>query len=154
MTLKCTSVKRVSELKTETLFRLKNLDENYFPQPWDAASWDCVFSTGALRLIVTIEEKDEFLGFALFEYSPADSFSHLLKILIDPQKRQKGLGQNLLDYSIKELKDLEIMTVFLEVEEENMKAIRLYEKNQFKVIHKKKHFYSNGATALIMTLEI
>ena len=153
MTLKYSIIERASGIHPEALFALKALDKNYFPTPWDDESWNSVISGSAERLIVTLEDEGVIRGFALFENSYVDSFAHLLKILINPDFRVKGLGNGLLTESIRVLESRGVKTFFLEVEEGNVAAIKLYENSGFKIVHKKKHFYSNGATALIMTRE-
>lgn len=142
-----------ASVKTEALLILHDLDQKFFPQPWNEFSWTEIFSTTSERLIITILNDDEILGFVLFEISFVDSFAHLLKILIKPDMRHKGSGLQLMNQGLEALKKQQIKTVFLEVEENNLAAIGLYERIGFKTIHKKNHFYSNGATALIMTLE-
>jgi ribosomal-protein-alanine N-acetyltransferase len=154
MTEKYQTIERVSELNSETLFSLKALDKNFFPTPWDNESWDQVLSGPALRTIIVLEVSDQVIGFALFENSYVDSFAHLLKILINPEFRVKGMGKGLLNEALRILRDRGIKNFFLEVEEGNVSAIKIYESAGFKTVHKKKHFYSNGASALIMTLEV
>lgn len=151
MGLTLTIFDSASGLTPEALLSLSAFDRNHFPTPWSARDWSELFS-GAERFILMAREGQELRGFSLFELSDADSFAHLLKIVVDPNQRQKGIGKKLLEESLKELKALGVKTFFLEVEEENHSAIGLYEKMGFRVIHRKKHFYSNGANALIMTL--
>jgi ribosomal-protein-alanine N-acetyltransferase len=146
-------IERVSAQNAETLFRLRDLDQKYFPQPWDDLSWANLFSTNAERFAVVLEVENDLVGFSLLEISFVDSFAHLLKIIIDPEKRQSGLGHSLLQESITILQERGIKSFFLEVEEKNLAAIKLYERAGFKIIHKKKQFYSNGSNAIIMTLE-
>jgi ribosomal-protein-alanine N-acetyltransferase len=144
---------RASVENTEALFILRDLDQNYFPQPWDSVSWSEIFNTSAYRLIIQILEDNHVIGFLLLEISFVDSFAHLLKIIIHPTERQKGLGMCLINEGLRQLKERSIKTIFLEVEENNISAIKIYQHAGFKIIHKKKQFYSNGADALIMTLE-
>lgn len=144
-----TLIDKASELTPEALLFLKTTDQAYFPTPWDDDSWSNLFLEGADRFVLVADK-----GFALFDVSIADSFAHLLKIVLNPEVRGKGLGKELLNESLNQLKKRSIHSFFLEVEEGNLSAIKLYESVGFQVIHKKKHFYSNGATALIMTLDV
>lgn len=144
-----TLIDKASELTPEALLFLKTIDQAYFPTPWNDDSWSNLFLEGAERFVVMGDQ-----GFALFDISVADSFAHLLKIVVNPEVRGQGLGRELLKESLNQLKKRSIHSFFLEVEEENLAAIKLYEGAGFQVVHKKKHFYSNGATALIMTLDV
>lgn len=147
-------IDNASDLTSEALSFLKDLDGRFFPTPWSPESWEKTFFEGASRFIVLLKNDGELVGFTLFDENAADSFAHLLKILIDPKVRTSGFGRALLNEAIEILKRRGVKTFFLEVEEHNDSAIRLYEKVGFKVIHKKKQFYSNGASALIMTLGV
>lgn len=147
------SINKASELTSEALLFLKTTDQTYFPTPWSDESWNHLFKEGSERFILMVRE-ELFLGFALFDISIADSFAHLLKISVIPKARGRKVGEILLNQALQELKMQSIRSFFLEVEEVNISAIRLYEKMGFKTVHKKKHFYSNGASALIMTLDV
>ncbi len=142
-------IDKASALTPEALSFLKDYDLRFFPTPWDEKSWEQVFDSASERFILLGDD-----GFALFDINGADSFAHLLKILINPDKRGTGLGRAILSEALEILKRQGVKTFFLEVEENNDSAIRLYQTAGFKIIHKKKHFYSNGATALIMTLSV
>nr|BDT28646.1 GNAT family N-acetyltransferase [Bacteriovorax sp. HI3] len=142
-------IDKASALTPEALSFLKDYDQRFFPTPWDEKSWEQVFDSASERFILLADD-----GFVLFDINGADSFAHLLKILVNPDKRGAGLGKALLSEAIEILKSRGMKTFFLEVEENNDSAIGLYQTAGFKIIHKKKHFYSNGATAFIMTLSV
>jgi ribosomal-protein-alanine acetyltransferase len=152
MTQKYTLLEKASELTPEALLFLANLDLNYFPTPWGLEDWKRIFNTERQRAIFLSEQDNVIIGFALFDIVAADSFAHLLKIIINPQWRGKELGKKLLNEAINILKNKNIKTFFLEVEEHNTVAVKLYEQIGFEIIHHKKHFYSSGANAFIMTL--
>lgn len=133
---------------------LYKLDQDYFPTPWNQEAWNKIFYPAGQRIVLTAESDGIAMGFALLDTSAADSFAHLLKIVVDPKARGKGIGKNLLNTAVTLLVDRNIKSFFLEVEEHNTGAINLYESLGFKIIHQKKQFYSSGATALIMTLSI
>jgi ribosomal-protein-alanine N-acetyltransferase len=82
--------------------------------------------------------------------SVADSFCHLLKIVIIPDYRKRGLGKILLENSLNQLQLIGCTQFFLEVEETNTAARDLYLSFDFKIIHRKKDFYGTGRMALIM----
>ena len=152
MTKKFISIDNASALTPEALSSLKDLDQSFFPTPWSSESWDKVFYTLGEKYILISEGDGSVMGFTLFDINGADSFAHLLKILVNPNVRGLGIGKALLNKALDELKLRGIKDFFLEVEEHNNPAINLYESVGFKIIHQKKQFYSNGATALIMTM--
>lgn len=146
-----TEIKSASADSAEALLVLAALDLDFFPQPWDKESWTELSDS---KFILSMYLDHEVVGFAMYDISFVDSFAHLLKILTIPSKRGMGLGKNLLNESIKELQERGIKEFFLEVEAQNLAAIHVYQESGFKIIHRKKHFYSNGADALIMTLSL
>lgn len=86
------------------------------------------------------EEADQVVGFCILQ--PVLDEANLLLMAIHPSQQGKGLGYELLDYSIKQLKNDPIQ-IFLEVRESNAAAIRLYEKADFHQIDLRKNYYPN-----------
>jgi len=77
-----------------------------------------------------------------------DKECHLINIAIEKSYQGIGLGkilmQHLLDkYSINS-------SIFLEVKQSNLAAINMYIKMGFKEIYRRKKYYKDGSTALIM----
>lgn len=131
-------------------FLLFNLDKDFFPTPWDQDAWETLF-LGHERLLIILNVSEEVVGFCLFDKSVADSFAHLLKIMIHPDFRKRGLSRKLLDSAILNLESAGCHEFFLEVEEGNCAAQSLYRSAGFEVIHRKKDFYGANRAALIMT---
>lgn len=154
MAIKYILIESDSALTADSLSFLKQLDQDHFPTPWGDESWNKIFQSVGQKFIMISESEGEKTGFALFDKSVADSFAHLLKIVINPTVRGQGQGKALLNEAIRVLKEQGTKSFFLEVEEDNNSAINLYQQAGFKIIHHKKQFYSNGASALIMTLSI
>jgi len=102
-------------------------------------------------LLVILRLEQSVVGFCLFNKSVADSFAHLLKILIIPECRGQGLAQKLLINALGQLQNEGCTQYFLEVEEDNFAAQKLYSSLGFKSIHRKKDFYGANRAALIMT---
>lgn len=75
----------------------------------------------------------------------------VVNIVINPNYRNKGIATSLLNYSINYFDD--INSVMLEVNENNVAAISLYKKNNFKVINKRNNYYGSDA-ALIMKRDV
>lgn len=140
-------------LTSAMAFALFELDQKFFPTPWGQESWSQLFQ-GHDRFLMALTTHHEIVGFSLFDLSRADSFAHLLKILVHPEYRDQGLARQLLEKSLFELKNEKFQHFFLEVEEENHAAQKLYQNCGFKVIHRKKDFYGNGRAALIMTADL
>lgn len=77
-----------------------------------------------------------------------------MNIVVRKDKRKLGLGSQLLENIIKMAKDLNAKTITLEVNENNLPAIKLYKKYAFKQVGLRKKYYHNVDSAILMTLYI
>lgn len=71
-------------------------------------------------------------------------------IVVDPAKRNKGIGKELMEAACDELKARGVNVLFLEVESGNAPAIHLYEKLGFTVYNTRENYYGQGLDALLM----
>jgi len=79
----------------------------------------------------------------------------LLKIAVSVEHRRKGLGQFLLDSCLATGKRAGCRLCFLEVRDTNRNAIRLYLRNDFKLVEVRKSYYQNPpGDALVMRREL
>ena len=136
----------LSDLSSDDLKSIQLIDSVNFPFPWTLEHWQLASETNNYRIFMG----EDLSCFSLFQVSIEDEFSHLLKIIVIPVKRSVGLGEALLDYSEVALRNLGVTRSYLEVDTLNEPAKRLYLKSNYKVIHTKAKFYSNGADAHIM----
>ena len=73
----------------------------------------------------------------------------ILSVCVSEQFRKRGMALILMDTLLEFLKDKKVEQVFLEVEEDNIPAIKLYKKIGFNQISQRKNYYGNK-TAIIM----
>lgn len=85
-----------------------------------------------------IEQAGQVVGFCILQ--PILDEANLLLMAIHPSQQGKGLGYQLLDASLAQLKNNPLQ-VFLEVRESNQAAIALYEKSDFHQIDLRKNYY-------------
>lgn len=76
--------------------------------------------------------------------------AEILSIAIAPARRGRGLSRPLLDFHLRTLAGRGVRTVFLEVDEQNTPARRLYSKAGFREIGRRRGYYESGATALVL----
>ena len=90
---------------------------------------------------------NEIIGFAGLKiiFDQAD----IMNIVIKKTYRNQGIGTLLLENLILLAKDLNISTLFLEVNEQNKPAIHLYEKLGFKKLGVRKKYYNNNNRIII-----
>jgi ribosomal-protein-alanine N-acetyltransferase len=94
--------------------------------------------------IYVYEENESVIGFIQLEehYEILD----IINIAVDKDNHNKNIGTKLIEFSTKNTKAEKIM---LEVRESNISAIKLYEKNGFVEINRRKKYYGNE-DAIIM----
>ena len=94
--------------------------------------------------IYVYEENESVIGFIQLEehYEILD----IINIAVDKDNHNKNIGTKLIEFSTKDTKTEKIM---LEVRESNISAIKLYEKNRFVEINRRKKYYGNE-DAIIM----
>lgn len=128
------------------------MDQNYFPNHWTSSQWFSLDS--ALNRLFTWRTQGELKGFALFGIVPNDDTAHLFKIVVAPKFRGPSTGEEFWSVLAARLISMGIKSVYLEVDADNSRAIRFYEKLGFLTLRRVKSFYSDGSDALIMTLTL
>ena len=98
--------------------------------------------------------------FGYYEDNKLVGFIHITKsfeivdivnVVVDNLYRRKGIGTKLIDYVVNYFSD--VSSFMLEVNVNNVAAIKLYEVNNFVVIHKREKYYGND-DALIMKRDV
>lgn len=80
--------------------------------------------------------------------------AELMNIVTKKNNRNSGNAKLILNELIKIAKDNNCIKLNLEVNENNLPAIHLYELFNFKKVGLRKHYYQNGDNAILMTLEL
>lgn len=79
---------------------------------------------------------------------------NIMNIVVRKDSRKLGIGSSLLKFIINFAKTQNITSITLEVNENNIAAIRLYEKYGFQKVGIRKKYYNNKDNAILMTLSI
>ena len=125
------------------------LDQSHFPHPWRTQDWWELRSE--LHLLYRWRS-DRLKAFALFSRVNGDETAHLLKICLHPSVRGQGLALIFWSQIIEQLRQSGVKSIFLEVEDSNLRAINFYQKVGFQKLRIIKGFYSSGGNALTMQL--
>ena len=105
------------------------------------------FSTNPYLKIITYAEKDKIIGFLL--YSLIYDRIEIEQFEVITKERRKGIGDKLLNYLIEKYKEKDIKNITLEVKEDNIAAINLYKKYDFKKVSTREKYY-DGINGLLM----
>lgn len=129
------------------------LESTCFVAPWGLEDIKYELSSNPVSNVWVIENSQgTVLGF--IDYWITFDSATVCQICINPMFRKMGLGTILLNEMIKDCKANRVRNITLEVRENNLNAINLYEKVGFKKILVKKEYYTNGDNAIYMVKEI
>jgi ribosomal-protein-alanine N-acetyltransferase len=90
-------------------------------------------------LVHRLRQGRKTIGFAVSRMATDEA--EILSIAVDPRHRGRGLSRNLLLTHLGHLAGRGVRTVFLEVEENNQPARRLYDRAGFSVAGRRERYY-------------
>lgn len=134
-----------SSINQKDLVDIIAMDQNHFSFPWNEKQWN---ELGEHDFLFLEKADDKNIGFILFRVE-TDVF-HLLKVLISPEYRTSGKAKRLFKKAYSSLiEDFgDERSVFLEVQENNLSAIKFYDSLNLEKGERVKNYYSDGSSAL------
>ncbi|CAF0735012.1 unnamed protein product [Didymodactylos carnosus] len=135
---------------TLTIRRMKNDDLNIVTEiekvVWPDDPWtheDFIDSNNPWCYCWVLEEKNELIGYSM-QYFDSDMTSHIANICIKPERQRQGLGKIMLNHLIYIARLLKAISISLEVNATNSKALHLYKAFGFEIIDFLKDYYPTG----------
>jgi ribosomal-protein-alanine N-acetyltransferase len=146
----------VEPAETRDAKDLARIHGQSFYRGWPTADFQSFLEDRNTPAYIACDAKRRIAGFALIR-TVADE-AELLTIAVEPRWRGKGVGRALMDAAFADLMMSPARRMFLEVDEQNHAAIRLYEKLGFSTISSRKGYYpradGSAATALVMARDL
>lgn len=139
---------KVSKMFIEDYEQIKDTF-NEFDDFWSPENLKSELQAENREYVVVKDEEGLIVGFAGIILSVDDA--EITNIVTKKDKRRQGIGSILINELIKISKEKGKDNISLEVNEENEHAIKLYEKNGFEVVGRRKNYYNNKNDAIIMT---
>jgi ribosomal-protein-alanine N-acetyltransferase len=125
-----------------------------FAKAWDeAAMAQFVASPETLCLIGSAADSSGTMGGLLIARKAADE-AEILTFCVAPECRNVGLGRALLERAVAELRAAGAKRLFLEVEDGNEPALKLYRWLGAVEVGKRERYYEHGADAAIFSLAL
>ncbi len=123
--------------------RLAQLHDASFHRGWGESEFDQML-TERNTLVHRLRLGHRVIGFAVSRFAADEA--ELLSIAVEAKHRGRGLSRDLLSIHLGHLAGRGIRTVFLEVEENNQPARRLYQRAGFQPVGRRERYYrdSNG----------
>jgi ribosomal-protein-alanine N-acetyltransferase len=129
--------------------RLARLHGASFHRGWGEAEFEDMLSQRN-TLVHRLRLGSKFIGFAVSRMAADEA--EILSIAIAPGHRGRGLSRQLLLTHLGHLAGRGVRTVFLEVEENNQPARRLYERTGFAVAGRRERYYREAGGAQLSAL--
>lgn len=124
-----------------------------FAKSWDAAEIAQFLGVpGCLALLASAPRAQAPQGFLIVR--SAGDEAELLTLAVDPACRRLGLARALLGAATSALRDTGSKRLFLEVDEGNSAARRLYQSLGAVVVGRRPRYYEHGADADIFSLAL
>ena len=140
----------IEKMTKEHLDKIKeNLKED-FDEFWNENVLKNELENPASTYIVAKDEQNNIVGYAGI-WQPIDE-AHITNIVTKKDKRRNKIGTKMLEELIKVAKEKKLKDITLEVNVNNIPAINLYKKYNFKEVGIRKKYYNNTDDAIIMTL--
>lgn len=136
---------------------LAKLHAEGFFRGWPRSDFEAYLADAQVTpAYVASDAKKKVAGFAMLRL--AGDESELITIAVDRKLRGKGLGKALLRAALDDLQRTPVRRMFLEVDETNASAIRLYRGFGFADVGTRRGYYPHPdgttATALVMRADL
>lgn len=130
--------------------KIADFQQKVFPDAWNFSQLAESFLSGHFYGYLCEDENEIVACSAInFGFDDAD----LVNILVAHSYRNQKIASTLMEEMFKDCREKELKTLFLEVRESNYPAINLYEKSGFKEVSRRKNYYKDGETAIVMKKE-
>ncbi|WP_341760378.1 N-acetyltransferase [Candidatus Endowatersipora endosymbiont of Watersipora subatra] len=136
-----------------------------FDKGWSVSEIDSLLQQKEISILVAREiggGDKPVVGFIIFRSKALESASAILSVAVDPFIHRLGIGSLLIRQSIRQLQANRISQVFLEVDDSNQPAIKMYRKTGFQAVGSRPYYhqYEDSSrellkvTALVMCLDL
>ena len=141
-------------MRREDIDQVLAIERVTFPFPWGRKAFETELENPNARNIVVKEKRadgaDSVVGYVCF-WLVVDEI-HIMNIAVLPEYRRQGIGAKLLQEVLSEGRQQQCKVATLEARPSNRPAILFYEKFGFKVVGRRRGYYSEtGEDALIMS---
>jgi ribosomal-protein-alanine N-acetyltransferase len=142
----------IRRMTLEDIPAVHNIDILSFSLPWPERSFRFELTENPVSR-GWVAEVEERIAAMLVLWFIVDE-AHIATIAVHPDFRRRGIGEQILLYSLKKVQDEGARRAFLEVRAGNVAAQAMYKKYGFEVTGVRPRYYKdNNEDALLMDLE-
>lgn len=128
---------RIRTMSHEDIAQVSDIERRSYEFPWSHGVFrDCLL---AGYHCIILERNGQVVGYSILSIAAGEA--HILNLCVDPNFRQLGYGEKLLDELLLSSSAAEVSEIFLEVRPSNEIAIALYQKKGFRLIARRPAYY-------------
>lgn len=135
----------------EVLKQVELLEKELFSEPWDNAMINAELNNES-NINLFYNRNSKICAYLLCQTVLDEA--NILRIGVSRDIQNQKIATFLIATLIDECKNRGINKVFLEVSENNIVAIKLYNNAGFKCVYTRKDYYKDGSSALVYQLNI
>ena len=138
-------------MKRSDLDAVMEIERCSFPQPWSPGLFlhELKIPFSKTVLACAPEASGEILGY-ICRWLVGDEV-HILNLAVRPERRQSGVGRELVELVVREADERAASVITLEVRRENSAAMTLYSSLGFTERGVRRNYYGRGQDAIIMS---
>ena len=142
----------IEDLKEEDINKVTILEAEGIAHPWTIDELKDLVTNDKKVAVVARTTEGEVVGYcgASFVLDEAE----IGNLCVAGKYRREGIAKKVMAGLFERLKKEGVKTVFLEVNKENLPAIRLYEVLGFEVYGSRKDYYGQGQDAILQKIEL
>ena len=126
--------KIIRSVSTEAADMLAEIHRESFPMYWDVSAFNDFFSVAGTKALMIGDE-------AMIVYRLSGEQADIITLAVRPHSRRRGHGRALVQAALDKLGQSGAEQVFLDVEDGNLPAIKLYEALDFAYVRRRKLYY-------------
>ena len=143
---------KISKMTLEDLNSIKDILTSEFDDFWNYNILKNELECENSYIIVAKNSENNIVGFAGLKIILDEA--DIMNIVVKKSFRNNKIGSILLEYLISYSKNMNLKTITLEVNENNLSAIHLYNKISFIKLGVRKKYYNGENNAIIMSKQI
>lgn len=143
---------KIDKMSLEDLISIKDILTTEFDDFWNYEILKSELESTNSYFFVAKNISGKIVGFAGIKIILDEA--DIMNIVVKKDFRKKGIGSILLNALINYSKNINLKTITLEVNENNLSAIGLYNKFSFNRLGLRKKYYNGENDAIIMSKEL
>lgn len=137
---------------------LAKIHEECFPTYWDNKAFTDFFTVSGTHAVLAMDTSPPNLAIGMMVWRIQHEQADILTLAVRPGYRRQGFARQMLEHALTHMQNSGVQAIFLDVEQDNAPAIRLYEAYGFSYVRRRRLYYrqkdGTHTDALVMTKKL